>query len=521
MGGNLAFDESAGPEWEQRRRAIEVLCLHQQGDDSITTHRQAIALADFVHDSAGISESTITWSPLAIEALRSQSEQFRVKKMNARPRPRMQTEKTSGPNPNQQGSLSDQARKFFTRFDVNRDGVVSEEEVAGAEHWERFSRFDRDNIAGLSLSELTAWLLITRAEREADKLTPARIKQNFDRIDQNQDGLATAAELGDGWSRLRQWDQDHDDALSLPEFQRHERQNAFVRSLILTIVGSQRPEHPVQLLTLNIALETCPGHITLLNGRAWLQATSDDETIRNGEQAVLDALAACEVVDYRVPTIVDTLAAAYAEVREFDKAIQYAEQAASMSGEIELVEKINHRLKLYKQSRPFRESSEFQIEPNRTSASLRPLFSSEHLATGQTTVLCAAGQRPVCSPVDGTIAFERVLSEDSPQVWLFDPKNNASRKLVDGMIPHWTRDGRLCYVSLLRPGIQLLCIDPEQPDRPIWSQNGIFSTHLWALSPDGKALALGLQSSNEILLLDVSSLDSLWKENSAETPNQP
>ncbi|MCC6510011.1 MAG: hypothetical protein IT423_12965 [Pirellulaceae bacterium] len=40
-------------------------------------------------------------------------------------------------------------------------------------------------------------------------------------------------------------------------------------------------------------------------------------------------------------------------------------------------------------------------------------------------------------------------------------------------------------------------------------------------SPDGQTLALGLQSSNEILLLDVSSLDTLWKENLPETSKQP
>jgi Ca2+-binding EF-hand superfamily protein len=640
-GGTDAPEGSDRNLWEQRRRAVEVLCLQQHDVDTMNTHRQAIALADFVHDSFDATEPNMTWSPLTNEALRSQGEWFRIKQMTARPRPTTQVQ-SSAENQPQQDTWSDRMHEIFQRFDRNRDGVISDDEFEGTNFLSNLSRFDRDQTPGLSLAEYTVSFLINRAEAEARKLSRSAVQNAYDRFDQNHDDLVTAAEMGDAWSRYRHSDQDQDDALSFTEFLDFAKTNTFASSLVSSLMGAQAPEPAVRLLALNFSLETGPAHMSLLNARAWLLATSDDDGLRDGKQAVRDALAACELRDYRIPTVIDTLAAAYAEVGEFDMAIQHASQAASMSGQTELAKLIGLRLQLYRQNLPFRQSLRLAVESNQRSGLPEPLFSSEQvamarhirggepcwsadgkqliyaltgfaaehsyfesidLATGETKVLCAAGQRPVCSPIDGTIAFERQLSTDSPQVWLFDPNSNESRSLVDGMIPSWTHDGKLCYVALTRPGTQLRCVDPVHPDNILWSRTGNFGTFLWALSPDhqriacssfgkwrmlspeaaeqigtfdigtedkgradwspdgrwiaynakidridgvwlldpestetrllvsipayprwspdGKSLALGLRSSNDIVLLDVSSLDALWKENQAEPAKQP
>ncbi len=64
-------------------------------------------------------------------------------------------------------------------------------------------------------------------------------------------------------------------------------------------------------------------------------ATSTKDHLRNGDQAVRAALEACELTDYKVPNIIDTLASAYAEQGDFERAVQYAEQACEMIGNLD------------------------------------------------------------------------------------------------------------------------------------------------------------------------------------------
>jgi tetratricopeptide (TPR) repeat protein len=61
--------------------------------------------------------------------------------------------------------------------------------------------------------------------------------------------------------------------------------------------------------------------------RAWLRATSRDESVRNGKQALSDAKAACKLSHNSDPNSLDTLAAAYAEVGDFASAIDAEDRA--------------------------------------------------------------------------------------------------------------------------------------------------------------------------------------------------
>src|SRR5262249_19208480 len=61
---------------------------------------------------------------------------------------------------------------------------------------------------------------------------------------------------------------------------------------------------------------------------AWLWATGPDG-VRDGKRAVEAATRACELTDWKENEFLDTLAAAYAEVGDFDKAVEYQKKAVS------------------------------------------------------------------------------------------------------------------------------------------------------------------------------------------------
>ncbi|MFN2542475.1 MAG: tetratricopeptide repeat protein [Chthoniobacterales bacterium] len=92
-----------------------------------------------------------------------------------------------------------------------------------------------------------------------------------------------------------------------------------------------------------------------LRERAWLEAGCPDPTFRNGQQAIKDATNACKLLLWQDEQSIAALAAAYAEVGDFDSAVRYAEQALATKGTSPAAAKgIQHDLALFKQHRPIR-----------------------------------------------------------------------------------------------------------------------------------------------------------------------
>lgn len=92
---------------------------------------------------------------------------------------------------------------------------------------------------------------------------------------------------------------------------------------------------------------------------AWLLATCPDEQIRDGKTAVELALRACALDDWRNPSLLDTLAAAYAAKGDFQSAISWQSRALDTplgqnSGK--KAEKLRARLELYKSGKLYLEN---------------------------------------------------------------------------------------------------------------------------------------------------------------------
>ncbi len=97
-----------------------------------------------------------------------------------------------------------------------------------------------------------------------------------------------------------------------------------------------------------------PNNHFAYNGLAWLRATCPDGAQRDGKEAISLATKACELTEYKQGWILDTLAAAYAENGEFDKAVRWQKQAVLLA-EDKLKEKLRERLLLFESGRPYRE----------------------------------------------------------------------------------------------------------------------------------------------------------------------
>ena len=106
------------------------------------------------------------------------------------------------------------------------------------------------------------------------------------------------------------------------------------------------------------ALRLEPASTVALNNLAWLLATQADPKLRNASAAVGLAERACKLSDYRQTAFIGTLAAAYAEAGQFEKAVETAQKACDMAraaGETNLLSRNQELLLLYKNRQPYRE----------------------------------------------------------------------------------------------------------------------------------------------------------------------
>ncbi len=101
-----------------------------------------------------------------------------------------------------------------------------------------------------------------------------------------------------------------------------------------------------------------PDNGNAANNLAWVFATSPDATLRDGAKAVAYAKRAIKVPGGDNPLVYRTLAAAYAENRQFAEAIsaaEHARQLAQAAGNSALVGELDRCIELFRQQRTLRE----------------------------------------------------------------------------------------------------------------------------------------------------------------------
>ncbi len=141
----------------------------------------------------------------------------------------------------------------------------------------------------------------------------------------------------------------------------HARMAAMLSPNIPTVHGllgallSSTGQHGQALIHLEAAHKANPGDVTIAGNLAWVLATSPEAVHRDGDRAVKLAEWACKATAYESPPLLDTLAAAYAEAGQFDRAVRTTQNA------IEIVRKnpetstaeLESRLKLYMTGKPY------------------------------------------------------------------------------------------------------------------------------------------------------------------------
>jgi tetratricopeptide (TPR) repeat protein len=135
-----------------------------------------------------------------------------------------------------------------------------------------------------------------------------------------------------------------------------EQAHAQLRQILLSLA-----KKPDGLQRLRDIAANAPDSPRMLDELAWLLATNPDSQTRDGTEAVRLAERACALTERRIPALLDTLAAAYAETGDFPRAISAAEEAlnrARSSGDNDAVKLSESILASFRENLPYRERPE-------------------------------------------------------------------------------------------------------------------------------------------------------------------
>ncbi len=123
-------------------------------------------------------------------------------------------------------------------------------------------------------------------------------------------------------------------------------------------IGMRQQDFEQAIINYRKAVQIDDSKPMSLNNLAWLQATRPSLPVCDLDEAVLMAEKLCKITNYNNPNALDTLAVAYAANKNYPKAVYIAERAVKLAraaNDKKLIQKLNSRLRLYEQSKPYQE----------------------------------------------------------------------------------------------------------------------------------------------------------------------
>jgi len=130
---------------------------------------------------------------------------------------------------------------------------------------------------------------------------------------------------------------------------------------LLVLVGNgllARGEAKYAIMYYRDALKIDVGYGEAQNNLAWILSTHPDESLRNGKEAIELVVTALKAQSGNASSLLDTLAAAYAEEGQFGQAVAIAKKAievARASGQLDQAKSMESRLRLYEAEKPYRD----------------------------------------------------------------------------------------------------------------------------------------------------------------------
>jgi tetratricopeptide (TPR) repeat protein len=120
------------------------------------------------------------------------------------------------------------------------------------------------------------------------------------------------------------------------------------------IFRGRKKDYRAALADFDEAIRIAPKFSPALSSRAWFLATCPDATFRDGKKALADAEQACALTGYEEPGGLASLAAAHAELRDFDRAAAFQARANTLTAAPEARSHGEKALKLYQARQPHR-----------------------------------------------------------------------------------------------------------------------------------------------------------------------
>ena len=116
-----------------------------------------------------------------------------------------------------------------------------------------------------------------------------------------------------------------------------------------------KQQYTKAIADLSDAIRIAPGEALAYGSRGRIRATCPDPKYRDGKLAVEDAIQACVLSEWKDIFMIETLAAAYAELGDFEKAVEYQQKAQQLNKDDDWIKVGKEILELYKGNKPYRE----------------------------------------------------------------------------------------------------------------------------------------------------------------------